>query len=203
MPAAALASIVPGANQVLSLRNAVRQGTVDATVALIGRFTAFAVLVVAAAAGLAATVMGSPVAFSIIKWAGVVYLTWVGLTTLWGAIRRRDGAEAETHSAAQDKQQRERWSLIRGEFSVAITNPKAFLLFAAFIPQFVTVEASGGQLAVLGFAYIGIEAVSALGYTLVGGRIGALGLSRRAQRRLDAITSVSFLVIAVFLALGR
>lgn len=202
VPAALLVSLVPGANQLLSLRNAIRHGTVAATVALAGRFTAFAILVSVVAVGLGAVLTRSAVAFDVIKWAGVAYLTWIGVTTLWRSIRRRDDRAAdEALDAAPAHGQ---WWLVRQEFLVAITNPKALLLFAAFIPQFVpSGGAAGAPLAVLGSAYIGIEAVSALGYTLLGGRLGRLDLTRSANRRLDQITAASFLGLAGYLAIEQ
>lgn len=196
VPAAALTSAVPGANQVLSLRNAVRCGTTDATIALLGRFTAFAILVVLVAVGFGAVVLASPAVFTVITWAGVAYLTWLGLTTIRRALRRDTGSAA----LPGDDGVHGRWAMISKEFVVAITNPKALLLFAAFLPQFATVGAGGVPIAVLGFCYIGIEAISALGYTLLGGRMGRAGPGHRAQRRLDAVSGISFLALAGFLA---
>lgn len=51
MLAAATLSLVPGPNQLLSVRNAVRYGTTAASVALLGRFTVFAVMAAAVACG--------------------------------------------------------------------------------------------------------------------------------------------------------
>ena len=200
VPAALLASLVPGANQLLSLRTAIRQGTTDATIALSGRFSAFAVLVAVVAAGLGVVLTGSAVAFGIVKWVGVAYLAWLAVTTI-ARSRRDDADDADAPSGVGDP--RSRWWLVRQEFLVALTNPKALLLFAAFLPQFVDAGTAGGpQLAVLGAAYIGIEAVSALGYTLAGGRLNG-ALTRRAERRLDGVSGGAFLGLAGFLALER
>lgn len=84
---------------------------------------------------------------------------------------------------------------------VAITYPKALLLFAAFVPQFLV--GSGTPVAglfVAGLAYIAIEAVSALGYSLLGGRLHRLSFTRRMQRRLDAVSGTAFLGLAGYLA---
>lgn len=151
---------MPGANQLLSLRNAVRQGTRDATVALAGRFTAFAVLVVLAATGLGAVLAASATAFAVIEWAGVGYLALLGLNTLRIAWRDRAAAD-RTAAGVEAPVVRGRWWLVRQEFLVAITNPKALLLFVAFLPQFVPAgSASAPNLVVLGAAYIGVEAAA-------------------------------------------
>ncbi len=199
VPAAALVSLVPGANQLLSLRNAIRHGTVAATVALAGRFTAFAILVSVVAVGLGAVLTRSAIAFQAIKWAGVAYLAWIGVATLWRSLHQHHDRAADTAPGAAPAHGQ--WWLVRQEFLVAITNPKALLLFAAFIPQFApSGGAADARLAVLGAAYIGIEAVSALGYTLLGGRLSQLDLTRRANRRLDQVAAASFLGLASYLA---
>lgn len=202
LSAALLVSLVPGANQLLSLRNAVRQGARDATIALVGRFTAFAVLVVLAAAGLGAVLVASATAFALIKWAGVCYLAALGVTTLWRIWRDRAAHQSGPDpTGSAEPATRGRWWLVRQEFLVAITNPKALLLFVAFLPQFVpTGVATAPNLLLLGAAYIAVEAVSAVGYTLLGGRIGSTELSRNVQRRLDVVTGVSFVGLAGALA---
>lgn len=198
LPAAFLVSLVPGANQLLSLRNAIRHGTRQATVALAGRFAAFGVLVAVVAVGLGTLLTRSAPAFEVVKWAGVAYLTWLGASTLRRTVRdRREDTPTPDEPAAT----RGQWSLVRQEFAVAITNPKALLLFAAFLPQFAPAGTTAGpQLAVLGAAYIGIEAVSAIGYTLLGGRLQRLDLTRRAHRRIDRLSAASFLGLAGYLA---
>lgn len=201
LPAAFLASVVPGANQLLSLRNALRQGTVDAGVALVGRFTAFALLVGAVALGFGTLLAESAVAFTVVKWLGVAYLTWLGVRTLVTAWR--DGRTGDAGPVPWGTT-RDRWALTRQEFLVALTNPKALLLFAAFLPQFVASPTpSPVQLAVLGFAYIAVEAVSALAYTVVGGRLSHLEITARAQRRIDRICGLSFLGLAGYLGVEQ
>ncbi|MEU1980342.1 LysE family transporter [Nocardia sp. NPDC019395] len=76
--AAGLIAFTPGANQLLSLRNAVRQGTIDALVAVVGRLSAFLLLVLVAAAGLGELPVTSEPAFAIVKWCGVAYLLYLG-----------------------------------------------------------------------------------------------------------------------------
>jgi threonine/homoserine/homoserine lactone efflux protein len=93
--------------------------------------------------------------------------------------------------------------LIGQEFLVAITNPKAMLLFAALLPQFTSPgsESQGTQLAILGAAYLVVEAVVALGYATVGTRLGGTGiLPGRTRCRLDRATGVCFVGLAGYLA---
>ncbi|WP_217711190.1 LysE family translocator [Actinomadura sp. NAK00032] len=105
LTAAAVMAITPGANQLLSLRNAAQQGARDAVAGLAGRLTAFFTLVLATAAGLSALLLASEPAFAAVKWCGVAYLLYLGARML---IKHRP---AETEPG-----RRGRWELIRQEF---------------------------------------------------------------------------------------
>lgn len=94
VPVAVVVSLVPGANQLLSLRNAIRHGAWDASVALVGRFTAFLLLIGLVAVGLGALLAESAAVFAVVKWLGVAYLTWVGVGSLRSAARGGGGGAA-------------------------------------------------------------------------------------------------------------
>ncbi|MFD8567933.1 LysE family translocator [Streptomyces sp. NPDC059639] len=99
--------------------------------ASLGRFTAFALMVIAVAAGLGAVPAASELAFNIIKWRGVAYLLCLGVRTLATACRERIETEQgsqEGGSSAADTGRQETvrpLRLARQEFVVAASNPKA------------------------------------------------------------------------------
>ncbi|WP_443202938.1 LysE family translocator [Saccharopolyspora sp. 5N708] len=184
---ALLVALTPGANNLLALRNGMVHGFAGSMVGVCGRLVAFAVLVVAVVAGLGPLLSASEWALTVIKWAGVAYLAYLGITTLWASFRPvagAGGAVAEVSAASSV------FSLARKEFLVAITNPKAVLVFTAFVPQFVVAErgAVTAQLAVLGAFYLVAEAVAAGVFAAAGSVIKAVRLSQRAHRRLDRAT---------------
>jgi len=157
VPAAMLVAATPGANNLLSLVHGVKAGCGRTMFSLFGRMAAFALLLIAVVTGLGALLAASEVAFRIVKWVGVAYLAYLGLR-MW----RAPAAESTAGDTAPAK-------LLRKEFTVAITNPKAILLFTAFIPQFVDTGASAtGQLFTLGAFYIVIEFAMATLYALAG-----------------------------------
>ncbi|MFV2177328.1 LysE family translocator [Actinomadura sp. LOL_016] len=201
--AAALMALTPGANQLLSLRNALQQGAADAIVALAGRFTAFLLLVLATAAGLGALMLASEPVFTAVRWCGVAYLLYLGGRMLYRS--RTSGRGRDGGPEGRDGVRRTRWELTRQEFGVALTNPKALLLFAAFIPQF-TEPAAGpvpAQLLAFGLAYIAVEFAAALVYAGVGGSLSAFDLTARTRRLFDRATGVAMLTVAGALALDR
>ncbi|MGW4370530.1 LysE family translocator [Nocardia takedensis] len=204
--AAALIAISPGANQLLSLRNALRQGFTDAVVALSGRFSAFSILVVAAATGLGGLLLASEPAFAAVKWCGVAYLIFLGARMLHRTRAPKNAPDIDAeHEHDSSAGRRGRWELARQEFVVAATNPKALLLFAAFLPQFLD-HAAGTvplQLIALGIAYIGVEFLAALVYAGLGATLTTFDITARTLRLFDRVTGTTMLALAGGLAFTR
>ncbi|WP_422646923.1 LysE family translocator [Actinoalloteichus caeruleus] len=197
LTAAFLVSLVPGANQLLGMRNAIHHGIAPAVVAATGRLVAFVLMIVAVAFGAGALITSSDLAYTVLTWCGVAYLGWLGLSTLWRARREGMGAAPAPDAEARPS----RWRLARREFLVAATNPKALLLFTAFLPQFVD-QSSGSataRLLALGAGYLVVEFVVMLLYATAGARIGAIARPG-AMRRVDQGTGVVFLGLAGWLA---
>lgn len=199
VPASAVVAATPGANQVLALRNGVRSGAQTAVVASLGRFAAFVLMVAAVAVGLGAVLTTSQVLFELLKWAGVMYLAWLGFSALRNGFRTAEAAPWEGDSA---KAPGGALPLLRQEFVVALANPKALILFTVFLPQFVPSGTAGAgvDLMAAGLVYIAIEFVCAAVYAAIGARIGAGGLSARARRRMDRLTGGTMLALAGWLA---
>lgn len=196
LPAAVLVAVIPGANQLLGLRNAAVRGARYALVGMLGRFAAFALLSVAVVSGLGAIMARSAVVFEVIRWAGVAYLIWLGI-----AMLRNPGAENADGDG--DPGNRPGYDAARREFLTALTNPKAVLLFAAFIPQFAPSGGSTAVLLLLAAAYVAVEAVAALGYVVAGVVLGrASGVLRASPRRLDQAAGVGFLGFGAYLAVA-
>lgn len=106
--AAAPMAVIPGANQILALRNALQQGTGDAVVALAGRFTAFLLLLAATVSGLGALLLASETAFTVVEWCGVIYLLWLGERMVLRSRAPTDPAErrAERLRPAREEHRR-------------------------------------------------------------------------------------------------
>lgn len=194
LPTALLMAMVPGANQVLGLRNAALLGIRPALAGVAGRFSAFGVLVLLVVIGLGAVLSRSAVIFEMIRWAGVVYLIWLGLSTLWRAGRTESGIVDPPNDSPQ-------WGTFRREFVTALTNPKAILLFASFLPQFLPRSPSTVALIVVAAAYIAVEAIAAVVYLGTGLALRHRGGKLRIKaQRLDHVVGVSFLGFGCYLA---
>jgi len=133
IPACFALNMAPGPNNLLSLHNASRYGLRTACVAGAGRILAFSGMITLAAMGLAVVLHTSEYLFLSIKVIGAAYLFYIAWQ-LW----RAPGGEAQL---AGDHP-RGTWRLARQEFWVAAGNPKAILLFTAFLPQFVSMNSA-------------------------------------------------------------
>ncbi|MER8069112.1 LysE family translocator [Streptomyces sp. NPDC094034] len=196
-------SVIPGANQLLGLRNAYRRGPRAALLAVGGRLAAFAVMIVLVSAGLGTLLLQSERLFTAIKWTGVVYLLYLGVRILRSSRRVAPGAADDAMTGA-DSRAPGVWALSREEFVVAGTNPKAVVLFAALLPQFVSGPGplTAGLLTV-GVAYLAVEFAVAIGYTVVGAQLRRASVSARVDRVIQRATGVCLIGFAAYFATGR
>ena len=194
LPAAALVALSPGANNLLAMQHGMRFGVTEAVIALAGRLMAFAVMLALAVAGLATILTRSQTGFELIKWAGVAYLAYLGIRSLSTRPITQDGATDLPDIAS-------RMVRARREFLTVAANPKALLLFTAFLPQFVDPsDPIAGQLLVLGPVYITLELVAATGWAFLGHRLKVADVTDRARRHLDRVVGGVFLGLAGLLA---
>jgi threonine/homoserine/homoserine lactone efflux protein len=150
----------------------------------------------AAAFGLSAVIVRVQPVFEAIKWAGVAYLTFLGVQAIRSAIRGRypslDGEEPAAKAVSLAG-----W---RQGFVSNITNPKVLVFYLAVLPQFLTPGAGLGWLlvfawshAVLGLAYLLILIAGLHGLRNVLAR-------RKVRRSLDATTGAVLLGFSARLA---
>ncbi|UJW33548.1 LysE family translocator [Saccharothrix sp. AJ9571] len=196
--ASTLIALTPGANNLLGMHHGMGHGLGKAIVGLLGRLAAFVLLIAAVAAGLGQLLAAWEPALTIVKWVGVAYLVYLGVRILIEARRllpaKDDPAPAGTTAA-----------IARKEFLVAITNPKAVLIFTAFVPQFID-PAHGpvpAQVALLGAVYLLAEFLAGTVYIVVGTLVNAARMSLRARRNIDRGTGVVLLGMAGLLAGSR
>ncbi|MDV6317918.1 LysE family translocator [Chromohalobacter sp. HP20-39] len=192
-------ALTPGANQLLSLSNGFHVGVAPAMTAACGRFAAFALMVVGVAVGLGHWLATSAVFFNVLKWIGVAYLSYLGVRSLLTAWRPTAVRPSESIETAQA------WPLLRREALVALSNPKAYVLFALFLPQFLHTDGASFAPAIMlaGLAYILIEFACALLYAGAGHLLGRGSLSLSRQRWLDGISGSLMVSLAGWLALAK
>ena len=195
LPAACIVAISPGANNILSLSHGALAGFYPTVFSLAGRFLAFSLMLLPVAAGLGAVITTSEVVFLTIKWIGVCYLAYIGFS-MWFSRFHYDPIDTSRGFDGI--------SLAKEEFIVAMTNPKAVLLFTAFLPQFVSPDHPYfRQLLTLGGIYIAVEFLAACIYAASGSILRISSPSRSRSRVVNKIGGAMMLGAAIALAIVR
>lgn len=156
----------PGPNMIYLISRSVTQGKLAGMISLFGVMLAFVVYIVATMMGLSALFLTVPILYSMIKWAGAVYLLWLA----WKAIRPgSDRNILEPQSLAIESPKK---LFIMG-FMTNLLNPKAAVLYVSLLPQFID-PARGSvlmQSATLGLLQISISFIVNLLIILVASQV--------------------------------
>jgi threonine/homoserine/homoserine lactone efflux protein len=204
MAGAALFILTPGASTALVTRNAIRGGPAAAVFTAGGIVLANAMYAVGSALGLSFLLARSPAALQAIQIGGALYLSFVGLQTLWRAWRSRPQPERPT-AAAHDGGPGGSAAVRIGEGLLTnLLNPPVVLFYVSYVPQFVGPrEPYFRTFITLAAIHIGM-AFSWLSF--YGASIGSLGaaLGRPAVRRaIEAVTGVALVALAWRLGFAR
>jgi threonine/homoserine/homoserine lactone efflux protein len=160
LPACFALNMAPGPNNLLSVSNSTRYGYRTSCIAGVGRLLAFAGMIALASAGLAVVLQRSELLFYGIKILGAAYLFYLAFE-LWRAKPETEHTAATAPVGVL--------ALARQEFLVAAGNPKAILIFTAFLPQFVdSTQAVTPEFAVLGALFLCLEWIAISAYAYMG-----------------------------------
>ena len=181
----------PGPSQLLMLTNSAANGFRRSSFTLFGDLTANFCQMLAAGLGLAVILLAFEHALTLIKWAGVAYLLWLGIKKLRDSTARDDATLSDTTPTSIK-------TLWLQGFITSAANPKAVVFFAALFPQFI--DPNGAfwlQFSVLSTTYLVIDGTILSAYG-----ISASWLSERLRGStrvwLDRIGG-SFLILAAVL----
>jgi threonine/homoserine/homoserine lactone efflux protein len=151
---------------------------------------------VTAAVGLAAIIAVSSLAFTIVKFAGALYLVWLGIQALKPPPAGHPAVTPGVVPAGR---------IFRDGFLVALLNPKTAIFFAAFLPQFLaTPTPSIAHTLALAITFIAIAAVSDSIYALAAGAIAPLLTKAEGVRSFGRYFSATiFFGLAAFAVLSE
>jgi len=148
-----------------------------------------------AVVGLSALITSSPIAFSAVRYAGALYLAYLGWSMLKsGASFVPDGERAALACRA----------VFRQSVLANIMNPKVALFFLAFFPQFLE-RGRGGvplQIVTLGTVFVVLTMIAFGTVALCSGTLGGwLNRSPAVARRIGSAAGIVLLALALRLAI--
>jgi len=195
LAASFILAVTPGPGVFYIVTRSVMQGRRHGIASVLGVALGNLGNAVGASIGLAALFAISTVAFTAVKYAGALYLIYLGIQ----ALRAPPAQIAASKPAPAPLS-----SIFRDGFVVALLNPKTAIFFAAFLPQFMSADASPiVQSIALGALFVAIAAVTDTGYALAAGAVTPLLGRARGIRSLGRyLTGGAFIGLGVFTALG-
>jgi len=153
--------IIPGPNVLVVLSTSIAHGKVRGLQAVAGTSTAMLIQLAIAAKGTSWLVSTMASGLVWVKWLGIVYLFYLGLSHLL-AIRNTLNTQISAVSTFQ-----------RG-FWVSLTNPKTILFFSAFLPQFTSTAISYQlQIVMLSLIFWLLAVVLDSGYALLAHKLSS------------------------------
>ncbi|TCU15739.1 LysE family translocator [Rhizobium sullae] len=188
----------PGPTVLLALTNGSRYGTRRAIAGMVGAVLSDFVLIGAVAIGLGALLAASEFWFSVLKYAGAAYLAFLGIMMLRskGTIDATVKAEAAGGAGST-------FAIGLKSFTVAVTNPKGYLFFSAFLPQFIDPSLPQPvQYAVLAVIFASLDFAIMFAYAIFGSQAVRL-LKNSGAMWLDRISGGALIALAGSLAFYR
>jgi threonine/homoserine/homoserine lactone efflux protein len=202
LAAFALVSLIgiatPGPTVLLALANGSRFGVRRAGFGMAGAMLSDVVLIGAVALGLGALLAASAFWFAVVKWLGVLYLAFLGI-----ALLRSQGTLDQSLRSATGGGSGHAGALFLKSFLIAVTNPKGYLFFSAFLPQFIAPAAPQlPQYVLLAAVFVALDFLVMSAYAALGGQAVRL-LKKSGALWLDRICGGALLTLAGSLAFYR
>lgn len=184
-------SVSPGAGAVVSMNYGIKYGLKKSYASIFGLqaglFTQTFIVVI----GLGALIAKSVLIFNIIKWIGVAYLVYLGLSKIFEKVEVVDDSE-------QIKSYNAKKAFLGATF-INITNPKSTVFLVAFIPQFLNPnESLWLQFLIISATLVMVDIIVMTGYSSMASRLKFLIKDVKAMKIQNRITG-SFLIFAAVL----
>ncbi|USK37065.1 LysE family translocator [Cytobacillus firmus] len=188
----------PGIDTALITKRTISDGRTDGYKMGLGITAGSLVHTFAAAFGLSAILMQSASAFEVIKFAGAVYLIYLGLSSFI-SMKKKKNADLETEVKSDMKKSAFKQGLLSN-----VLNPKVAMFFLTFLPQFVkTGENAQQQLIIMGIIYTLLSICWFFLYVFFINYLREWLMSPKVQRVMDKATGVVLIAFGLKLALGK
>lgn len=194
---AALAiSVSPGAGAVVSMNHGIKYGLKKSYAAIFGLQAGLFIQTFIVVIGLGALIAKSVMLFNIIKWIGVAYLIYLGLSKIFEKVE-----------VMNEEEQLNLYSAKKSFFSstlVNLTNAKATVFLVAFIPQFLNPNDSLWlQFAIIASTLCLVDIFVMTGYSSMASKLKFLIKDVKAMKIQNRITGSFLILAAVFMSTAK
>ena len=197
-----LLNVTPGPDTAYIIGRSVAQGRGAGLMSALGICTGCCVHSIACAFGLTALLAASATAFTVIKFAGALYLIYLGVRLAFASPAKAQASQSEP---AQDavKTARPLKQLYLQGFWTNVLNPKVVLFFVSFFPQFVSSDTQHKALAflTLGGVFVAMSVVWCVFLVWVASSVTrGLGGKPVVKKWLDRVVGSAFVGLGLKLA---
>lgn len=171
--------VIPGPGVLFTIGRALALGRRAALVSVLGHAVGVFVALLLVSIGLGTLLAASAFALTVVKFAGALYLMYLGVQAIRERKALRDALNAKVDPADS--------RVFRQSVFVGLTNPKAIVFFSAVLPHFAD-PAAGSlplQFLILGTIFLAIALVSDSAWGLLAA--SARAWFARSPQRLEAV----------------
>jgi len=201
---AALLTISPGADTVLTLRNTLSGGTRDGLLTMAGICSGFVFQPLLATMGVAALFVKLPLAFAVVKIAGAIYLVFLGIRSLSEAIKLWRARNQSEEIAGTNQTRASGWKRYREGLLTNALNPKIAVFYFAVLPQFIK---PGDPVLLksmlMTFAHYIMGMIWLGGIAICAGRLRRILIRARVKAGLEGLSGLAMIGFGAKLALAR
>ncbi|MBK5073057.1 LysE family translocator [Budviciaceae bacterium CWB-B4] len=193
---ATLGMLSPGPDFFLVIKNAARYRRSVAMVTALGVILGVATHMSYCVAGLAVVITATPWLFNLLKYAGALYLIWIGIQ----ALLSRGGSKMDITNL--DRQQTSYKNAFIQGYLCNLLNPKATLFFLSVFTQVLSIDSSTGEK--LWYAFI-IWILAVIWWPLLIVLIQSAPVRRglaKVQSMVDKVLGVVLIGLGIKVALG-
>lgn len=182
-------SAAPGPNMLLAFQHGSLYGVKKTLMTLAGLSTGLFILIVLSLSGVAALSAQYPMVFELFKVFGAVYLIYLGWQS-WHQGRLNLDPSVPAHIVAVPQR------MYRLGLAVSLSNPKAIIFFAAFLPKFIHHDAPlMAQYGVLLLTFFVVETAWQLAYASSGKVLSAWLLQGRRWQWFNRACALLFALV--------
>ncbi|MBO0962410.1 LysE family translocator [Neobacillus sp. MM2021_6] len=192
--------ILPGPDTAMTTKNTLTVGRSGGMKTLFGTCCALLIHTFAAVVGLSAIIVKSALLFSIFKYAGAIYLAYIGFKTLWSLRSGEVAASVDTNG--ENKYGKK--SCFRQGFLTNLLNPKVAIFFLTFLPQFVDRGSDTFfPFLIMGITYTVLTLFWFILFIYLINQISAFMKKPSTQKVVQGITGIALLGFGLKLALEK
>lgn len=195
-----ISTITPGPSMLLAVNHGVNHGISKSVYSGLGNLLGNLLMAIVSILGLGAILLASGLVFNIIKWAGILYLVFLGMKLIFEPLRTKQYMSIDCRfSDCKNKYQ-----LFVNGFLIAIGNPKGILFFTALFPQFINNNSATTTGIVIIFATLGVVAFGCyMLYALFGVRLYKLFQSYSFRKLFNRMTGSIFIGTGIAIAFSK